>query len=157
VWLILDTDRAPLDQRKDQAEQQHTQSVDLLPIELVVAKDSMHSDQTSFTELQPTATQIQGTATSHAPSSPRQLSGSPDHPVFKDSGRRAGTVPERESSQTHEQYQFTAQNMRTIESVTIDPIQIQHFFTVYVSPPPARRRAEDLKGTSHTITLLYPS
>lgn len=108
--------------------------MDRLPVELVPATDSEQRDQTAFTDFQTPAAQVPGAIPGHAPSSPRQLSDSPDHQIFQDSGKRTREVVEGELTQAYGQSDFIAQTSRSIETTTIDPPQIQHLFTLYVYP-----------------------
>ena len=128
--LICESDSALLDQPSYQAEQQGTEQIDPTPTDLVGCEDAGRSDQELFIDFQHFVTQAQVTTTSRAPSPPAQPPGAPDTAVLKDFRTNVGTAPEGESSQNYGQYHFTAQNPRTIEMVTIDQVQIQHFFTV---------------------------
>lgn len=165
IWNCLtdfESDRAPVNHHKIQAAQQfaehgeHDEHVELLPIASTAGTDSGQSDQTGLVEVQQYAAHAQERSTSQPSSTPNELSGAPDHNVFKNPGPRTLTAPECELSETYRQYQYTAQNARTIEMVTIDSVQIQHLFTVYVChvylQPRPRSDAEDSKATSHIIT-----
>ncbi|KAI1617379.1 hypothetical protein EDD36DRAFT_423988 [Exophiala viscosa] len=122
---------APENHPKRQAEQQYAEPVELLPTGSTGGTDSGQSDQAGFIDIPQHVAHAQETTTSHAPSTPNELSGAPDHDTFKNPGSRALTAPEGEPSQTYRQYHYTAQHARTIEMVTVEPVQIQHLFTVY--------------------------
>lgn len=133
VWLMFDSGTAPslFNPPRYPAEQRPPEPADLLSIDFEADQALEHSDQTAFIDFPPSA-RGQGTTPGHAPSSPRQLSVSLDHPTLQDPDRRASTAGERGSSQSHVQYHHTAQNARTIGMVTLEPAQIQYYFAVYV-------------------------